>query len=94
MKIYLIKKDFTLIYTIHNLIQLLNKNSLQNKKNSVYYLYHYFDAGVVQWLVYGLAKARMPVRSRSLAPYEFTVNRKIDFFNNLCYIKYVKETCI
>ena len=69
MKSYLIKKVFTLIYIIHNLIQLLNKNSLQNKKNSVYLLYHYFDAGVVQWLVYGLAKARMPVRSRSLAPY-------------------------
>ena len=29
---------------------------------------YYFFAGVVQWLVYGLAKARMPVRSRSLAP--------------------------
>ena len=58
-----------MIYIIPNLIQLQNK-SLQNKKNSVYYLYHYFDAGVVQWLVYGLAKARMPVRSRSLAPFE------------------------
>ena len=66
-------------YIIHNLIQLQNK-SLQNKKNSVYYLYHYFDAGVVQWLVYGLAKARMPVRSRSLAPYEFKSIVRLIFY--------------
>ena len=30
--------------------------------------YNYFVAGVVQWLVHGLAKAGMPVRFWSLAP--------------------------
>ncbi len=30
-------------------------------------------AGVVQWLVHGLAKARMPVRFWSLAPFEINL---------------------
>ena len=33
--------------------------------------HHFFIADVVQRLVYGLAKARMPVRFRSLAPFDF-----------------------
>jgi len=49
--------DFMQTYIIHNLIQLMNK-SIYKIKKIVYILYiHYLDAGVVQWLVYGLANA-------------------------------------
>lgn len=35
-----------------------------------------YIAGVVQWLVHGLAKARMPVRFWSLAPKEYEMASK------------------
>ena len=48
--------------------------------------YNYFvDAGVVQWLVHGLAKAGMPVRFWSLAPLKKIVKTysSFDFYKNI-----------
>ena len=66
-------------FIIHNLKQLLNKLFTNQKKQCIFYI-SLFDAGVVQWLVYGLAKARMPVRSRSLAPYVFKSIERLIFY--------------